>query len=277
MTLTIRTMSSAEIGLALDWAAAEGWNPGLGDADPFHVTDPGGFLIGTVDGEPAAIISVVRYPDSFAFLGFYIVHPAHRGRGHGWAVWQAGMARLEGCTVGLDGVVAQQDNYRKSGFAYAWPNYRFGGTIEPRPDAAFIDARTVPFDRLLALDAALFPAPRPAFLAAWLAMPNAKSLALVQDGDLVALGMLRRCRTGCKLGPVYAPDAAIAERLIRALAVEANGAPTSLDVVGRNDPALKLAQDLGLTVGFETARMYRGPAPTVATDRLFGITTFELG
>src|SRR5262245_49128429 len=44
MGYEIRTMSRAELGLALDWAAAEGWNPGLDDATPFHVADPAGFL-----------------------------------------------------------------------------------------------------------------------------------------------------------------------------------------------------------------------------------------
>jgi hypothetical protein len=45
---------------------------------------------------------VVRYDSSFGFLGFYIVKPEMRGRGYGYQIWQAGMERLEGCTVGLD-------------------------------------------------------------------------------------------------------------------------------------------------------------------------------
>jgi hypothetical protein len=28
---------------------------------------------------------------------------------------------------------------------------------------------------------------------------------------------------------------------------------------------------------FETARMYTGPVPAVALERVFGVTTFELG
>lgn len=31
--VTIRRMTKADIGLAIDWAAGEGWNPGLHDAD----------------------------------------------------------------------------------------------------------------------------------------------------------------------------------------------------------------------------------------------------
>jgi hypothetical protein len=271
-------MSRAEVELALDWAAAEGWNPGLHDATPFHVADPVGFLVGLVDGEPAATISVVRHGDRFGFLGFYIVRPELRGRGFGLAVWQAGLAHLEGRVVGLDGVVAQQASYRRSGFAHAWPNFRFGGRIEGSADPGLLDVRAVPFDLVLALDGGLFPAPRPAFLAAWLAMPESRSLALVQDGGLVGLGTVRRCRHGHKVGPLYAPDRASAERLLRGLAATVpGGEELFLDVPGPNAEAMALARDLGLSARFETARMYNGQAPALPLDAVFGITTFELG
>ena len=40
--------------------------------------------------------------------------------------------------IGLDGVVAQQENYRKSGFELAYANIRYGGTVAapPAPQAA---------------------------------------------------------------------------------------------------------------------------------------------
>ena len=51
--LRIRAMALEEIAVAADWAAAEGWNPGLGDAACFATVDAGGFLIGELDGAPA--------------------------------------------------------------------------------------------------------------------------------------------------------------------------------------------------------------------------------
>jgi Acetyltransferase (GNAT) family len=88
-----------------DWAAEEGWNPGNTDMQAFFAADPGAFLIGRLDGEPVASISVVKYGAGFGFLGFYIVRPLLRGKGYGLQIWRAGMARLEGRNVGLDGVV----------------------------------------------------------------------------------------------------------------------------------------------------------------------------
>jgi len=35
-------MSRQELDLAVDWAAAEGWNPGLHDANCFYAIDPTG-------------------------------------------------------------------------------------------------------------------------------------------------------------------------------------------------------------------------------------------
>jgi hypothetical protein len=47
---TIRTMHARDLALALDWAAAEGWNPGLSDAACFRSADPEGFLLAEVAG-----------------------------------------------------------------------------------------------------------------------------------------------------------------------------------------------------------------------------------
>ena len=127
MTPTIRNATRDELDVILDWAAREGWNPGLADTGPFHAADPGGFLIAFMKDEPVGCISVVRYDASFGFLGLYIVRPEHRGRGYGMRLWQAGLAHLQGCTVGLDGVVAQQANYARSGFVYAYRNVRYSG------------------------------------------------------------------------------------------------------------------------------------------------------
>src|ERR1044072_3671035 len=126
--LNIRTMRPDEIGLAADWAAAEGWNPGLADAACFATVDPKGWLIGELDGAPAATISCVNYDENFAFLGFYIVRADLRGRGLGLRIWNAAIAHAGSRVIGLDGVVAQQQNYRRSGFQLAYANIRYGGT-----------------------------------------------------------------------------------------------------------------------------------------------------
>jgi GNAT superfamily N-acetyltransferase len=276
--MPIRCMSRAEIDLAVNWAAGEGWNPGRHDAGAFHAADPRGFLIGSVGDEPAAIISVVRYPENFGFLGFYIVARKYRGRGFGFRLWRTGMKRLAGCNVGLDGVPEQQPNYRKSGFRLAYRNIRYSGPLpDVLKDRGLVPAAAVPFDRLLAYDRKGFPAPRPAFLSAWLSLSNSASLVSVKDGRIAGFGTVRACRKGHKIGPLFADDEATAHNLFHGLCRSVKRGPLFIDVPEINPAAIRIAERHGLAPAFETARMYTGPEPDIDVRRVFGVTSFELG
>ncbi|MET0653362.1 MAG: GNAT family N-acetyltransferase, partial [Hyphomicrobiaceae bacterium] len=277
--LRIRTMRPEEIAIAVDWAAAEGWNPGLADAACFATVDPGGFLIGELDGEPAATISCVNYDAHFSFLGFYIVRKDLRGQGHGLRIWNAAIAHAGGRVIGLDGVVAQQKNYRKSGFNLAYANVRYGGTpaVPDAPRTGIITLADVPLAAVEADDATVFPAARSAFLRAWIGAPGHVGRALVRDGRLAAWGLIRPCRTGSKIGPLVADGRAAAEAVLAALLAAAGSGEIYLDVPSVNRDAVALAEALGLAPVFETARMYTGAIPPLRVERMFGVTTFELG
>lgn len=274
----IRTMRPHDIALAADWAAAEGWNPGLADAACFATVDEGGFLIGELEGAPAATISCVNYNDRFAFLGFYIVRPDLRDRGYGLRIWRAAVAHAGRRVIGLDGVVAQQENYRKSGFRLAYANIRYSGTapLSALPPG-IVALRDVPLAMVEASDAAVFPAPRTAFLRAWIGTPGHIGSAVMRDGRLAGWGVIRPCRSGRKIGPLVAEDRAIAEAVLSGLLAQAGGGEIFLDVPAVNADAVALARSLGLAPVFETARMYTGPIPQLALHRVFGVTTFELG
>jgi hypothetical protein len=278
-SLEICTAARGELGLMVEWAAREGWNPGLADADCFYVADPAGFLVGRLGGEQVGGISVVSYGPAFAFLGFYIVKPERRGRGYGLAIWQAGLARLGRRVVGLDGVVAPQDNYRKSGFVLAHRNIRFGGVpaCEPPRDARLVAIDAGMVDAVAAYDRAFFPAARDAFLRCWLQPARRTGMALIEDGSIRGYGVIRRCRHGFKIGPLFADDDQGADLLFRALAAGARGAEVFLDCPESNRAATGLANRYGLSPVFETARMYRGAAPKLPLSHIYGITTFELG
>lgn len=277
--LQIRNLRAEEISIAIDWAAAEGWNPGLADGACFAIPDPQGFFVGEIGGEPVATVSCVNYDDRFAFLGFYIVRAGLRGRGYGLRIWNAAIAHAGSRVIGLDGVVAQQDNYRKSGFELAYANIRYGGSVvaPPKPPADIVALDTIPFADIEADDATVFPAPRAAFLRAWINTPGHVGRALLRDGKLAAWGVIRPCRTGHKIGPLVADDRAAAESIVQALLAGAGTSEIVLDIPAMNRDAIALAESLSLKPTFETARMYTGAVPSLRLDRVFGVTSFELG
>jgi ribosomal protein S18 acetylase RimI-like enzyme len=282
--LLIRRMGVADLARAADWADAEGWNPGLDDALAFQATDPEGFLVGELDGKPVGCISVVRYGSDFGFLGFYIMTPALRGKGHGIAIWRRGMEHLSGRLVGLDGVVAQQENYKRSGFRLAWRNVRWQGSAPAASTAVpqgldIVDARTVPLDRIATYDRRFFPAPRAGFLSLWIGLPGRTSVVTLRQGEIVGLGVLRPCRTGAKIGPLYAPDPAVAQAIVEALVARSGsaGRQIQVDVPEPNAAAVRLVEGLGLEPVFETARMYTGDAPRIEAGGLYAVSSLELG
>ncbi|WP_277185056.1 GNAT family N-acetyltransferase [Caballeronia sp. BR00000012568055] len=274
----VRRMRPGEPQLAIDWAAAEGWNPGLDDASTFHAADPEGFFIATFDDEPIGCMSAVAYGESLGFIGLYIVRPEWRGKGYGMQLWRAGMAYLGTRNIALDGVLAQQANYRKSGFVLAHRNVRYEGFVTGEHDGDLVDARRVPFDRLLQFDTHHFAAPRETFLRAWLDAPHANALAAVDGDTLRGYGVIRRCREGRKIGPLFAQDRRVARALFRALvATSDEGGKVVLDVPECNPAAVALAVEHEMTSVFETARMFTHAAPVMPLANIFGVTSFELG
>lgn len=277
--LQIRPMRSDEISLAIDWAAAEGWNPGLGDAACFATVDNEGFLVGEIDGAAAATISCVNYDARFSFLGFYIVRPDLRGRGYGLRIWKAAIAHAGSRVIGLDGVVAQQHNYEKSGFVRAYPNIRYGGIVAARetPRAGIVDLKNIPLTKVGESDTTVFPARRTAFLRAWMNTPGHIGRAFLCDQELAGWGVIRPSRKGYKIGPLVADDRAAAESVLAALLAGLDRTEVFLDVPSVNKEAIDLAEALGLAPVFETARMYTGAIAPMRLDRIFGVTSFELG
>lgn len=281
---SIRPMTRADLQIAIAWATAEGWNPGLHDAEYFYRADPQGFWLGLLDDEPIATLSAVKYGRSFGFIGFYIVKPEYRGQGYGIQLWNAALDPLSGRNIGLDGVLAQQENYQKSGFQFAYCNIRYEGVgghepmDDPGNDPGIVRLSTIPFETIAAYDRSFFPDDRVQFLQGWINQPDSIALGILQNNVLAGYGVLRACHTGYKIGPLFADQPTFAEALFVALqSTVAAGTPIYLDVPEINRAAVHLAEKYQMQRGFETARMYTQACPELLYDCLFGVTTFELG
>lgn len=276
----IRAMTRQELDQVIGWAAAEGWNPGVNDADCFYAADPQGFLIGLLNDEPIAAISAIKYGASFGFIGLYLVKPEYRGKGFGIQIWNAALESLAGRVIGLDGVVEQQDNYRKSGFGMAHKNARYQGIGNGafENDAEIVPVSSLPFNAVFEYDKHYFPDERSEFLSQWVKQPDSVALGILQNCSLAGYGVLRPCNVGYKIGPLFADTPQLAERLFHALRAHVPaGAPFFLDAPLVNQEAVDLARRHQMDIVFETARMYKGANPALPLERIFGVTTFELG
>jgi len=279
-TYRIRTMRSDEVAVALELAREEGWNPGQCDAHAFYEADPEGFLAGELDGRIIGTISAVRYGKKFGFIGLYIVQAPYRGRGYGIALWREAVHRLDGRVVGLDGVVAQQDNYRKSGFCFAYNHLRFAGKAMSLAGNDALPLRVTDFEALRHYDQSIFNADRRNFLAAFAFAPGTVGRVLKnRHGGIDGYALMRPCVEGYKIGPVFAPDVAEAGDLIASLLQTLPpGESYYLDVPAANPAAIALAKRrLRMTKVFEAARMYANGEWPLPTQFIWGTTTLELG
>jgi GNAT superfamily N-acetyltransferase len=274
---SFRTATIGDLPIMLDWAAGEGWNPGIGDAKAFFAADPGGFFMAEVAGRPVASISVVNHSETFAFLGLYICRPGFRGQGIGFDLWNHALAHAGSRVVGLDGVAAQEANYAKSGFVRTGATVRFEGSLPPGTSDGIIDLRPADVPALLALDARANGISRPAFLTEWLSGTANRQTVAVSEGDRpTGFATIRACREGAKIGPIVAPDPETGWALARAAAKRLPAERTIVDVPSGNADFAEILKRHGFSETFATARMYRGSAPHAA-DCLMAIATMELG
>lgn len=274
----IRRMAKDDVELIVDWAAREGWNPGLNDAACFYNADPQGFFIGELSGEPIGCISAVSYGDAFGFIGFYIIKKELRGKWYGIELGKRAMSYLGTRNIGIDGVVRKIKNYEKLGFTLAHRNIRYEGRGGRSCLTGVVELAAIPFETVASYDAGIFPAQRATFLERWIIQPDGASLGFIEDGKLKGYGVIRPCRTGFKIGPLFADSFDIAERLFDALGGKASAqTPVFLDVPAINPAALTLARVHNMKPVFETGRMYNKGMPAFPMGKVFGITSFELG
>ena len=281
--MNIRQMTRDELDMLVEWAAREGWNPGLDDADVFWATDPEGFVAAEIDGELIGGGSIVAYGKKYGFMGFFIMRPEYRGHGLGDHLWHERkrrlLARLDAdAAIGLDGVFNMQHYYARGGFRFVGRDLRFEGLGMDLPQPKHvIEASVLPFERIDAYDRRHFPAPRSRFLQDWIHRPGGHALAVVDGGEIRGYAVMRPCRTGYKIGPLFAANAGVAESLLVAIASRVPGEPIFLDVPEINGDALVLVARYRMSEVFGCARMVLGPIPELPVAEIFGVTTFELG
>lgn len=276
-TFIVRKMTRKELDLAIEWAEKEGWNPGLYDAEAFYAADPQGYYIGLLNDEPIGVVSAISYDDNYGFVGFYIIKPEYRGKRYGLILLNTAMQHLEGKNVGTDGVLNKQKTYSNLfDMKFAYKNVRYE-SIAKASSHNTVDLKTIPFKDILAYDTMMFPAKREGFLKEWIKQPESYSLATTNNEQLTGFGVIRKCFKGYKIGPIFADNKDYALDIFNGLISNIEGEPFYFDAPEANPEAIKIAEDYNMKVVFGTARMYLKEPPNIPLNKLFGVTTFELG
>lgn len=278
-------MRRNEIDRLLQWAADEGWNPGRNDAELFWNLDPEGFLAIEVNDEMVGGGAIIRYDATFGFMGLFLMKPTYRGQRLGTELWYARRDRLlerlqPGGTIGLDAVDQMIPFYTRGGFQPYFRHRRFEWKpIDQRRslDESLVDIRSAGWERVLSFDQRCFPGDRETFLQSWCQQPRAVSIADWRDDSLHGFGVMRPSLVGWKLGPLFADDTATAKSLLHAFAFRAESGPIFLDVPDNNPLAIALCEGLGMKEVFGCVRMYYGPQPDINHERIFAVTTLEVG
>jgi len=267
----------------VEWAEEEGWNPGPYDADVYWQTDPDGFYGYYMDDNLIAGGAIVSYSGEFGFMGLFIVKPEFRDKGIGRQLWYQRrnmlLSRLNsGASIGMDGVVDMQPFYEEGGFKIAFRDERY-----ERPGTNFtIDSHITPLNEedlysIMEYDRECFGVPREQFLKPWLKMPGNIAFKYKRDNKLRGFAIVRKASKGYKACPLYADNESIAEELYKACLNSVVGDPLYLDIPVVNQNAVDLIKEYKATYVFECARMYYGKPPEININKIFGITTFELG
>ncbi len=281
--LQFKKLDLAGLQTLVDFAIEEGWNPGPYDAEVYFQTDPHGFYGYFLEDELIGGGSIVSYGGKFGFMGFFIVKPEYRSQGIGRKLWYQRrdtlLARLqEGAPIGMDGVVPMQEFYKNGGFELAYKDLRFereGGSFDIHPNISSIEADDL--SSILNLDERCFGYSRPQFLHPWLNLPESSSFKFVEDGRLMGFAMTRKIHVGYKVCPLFAENEVVAESLYQACLNAAGAEPLYIDIPEINQKALSMVNKYKAKYVFECGRMYYGTPPEIALDKVYGVTTFELG
>ena len=276
-------LNKTQFETIVKWAENEGWNPGINDAEVFWNTDPNGYYGILKDEEIIASGSIVSYNGEFGFMGFFIVKPEYRANGLGRKLWHKRKELLitrlkKDAPIGMDGVVDMQPFYNKGGFTLSHRDVRMEGVGKKYILSDFVSTvKEDDHDDILSYDKMCFGYDRKIFILNWIEQTNVKCFVYRQEGKMHGFAVLRKAVKGYKIGPLFADNIEVAEDLFKACSNSAGNDLLYLDIPLKNNAASDLAKKYELKECFECGRMYYGSTPELPMEKIFGVTTFELG
>lgn len=255
--LTFRDLVQADTPAALALCRASHWNQVERDWRHFLNLSPNGCRGAQAGGRVVGTVTTVRYDPGMAWVGMLLVDPALRGRGIGTALLDESLRLLHDVpTVWLDATLAGYPLYRNRGFEEDSRLARMECLAPRMPpfDSGVTALETI--HPVASLDRQVFGAERD-FHLEWLrgGLPEC-ALTIGEHGGYA---LARRGEHFLHIGPVVAPDAAHAERLLATCLRRDAGRPVIVDATLHQPEWRARLQALGFTEQRAFIRMRKGP------------------
>ncbi|KAF2830363.1 hypothetical protein CC86DRAFT_443379 [Ophiobolus disseminans] len=264
----VRSATSIEEAKALWWPLMQelGWNRAVDDAKVHYEVAGNGnnwlLLIPDSTEKPEGMVVPFIYPNGTAWVGFFIINAAFRGKGLGRELWKEMelVFRTAGTTViGLDGVEMQVETYKRRGFVdCARIPLMARASLETEPinvtwsldDAVELqDIRDIDPRLLSKLDLEHTGLDRSAYWATGILTSRLYALgyAIVLDGEITGFIYARHCQDGVRVGPLYAASYSQARQLLHKLMNDYTRKSGSFvaESFGPNAEGMKLFEELG--------------------------------
>ncbi|KAH3943022.1 hypothetical protein HBI56_101500 [Parastagonospora nodorum] len=269
-----------------------GWNRAKEDCKTHYTVSKSWLLIFPESCKtPQGMLLPLIYPNKTAWVAFFIMNAAYRGKGLGAALWREmeTLVSAAQCSfIGLDAVPEQVQTYTRRGFVdCARVPLMSRKSLVEKPlgikwgyeDAVELqDLRDVDPVYLTQLDLEHTGLDRRAYWAADVlpARRDAFGYTIVEDGELTGLIYARRCPDGVRIGPLYAATYVQARQLLHKLMNDyARMEGTfAAEIFGTNVEGRKLFEELGWEyAGVSYHRMWKdGNVPEEQKEGSMGAT-----
>ena len=272
----IRRLGSGDLRQCVALSVDRGWSPErskwsllLGGAEAYGVDAPDG-------GGLAATVVLTRWPPDLASVGMMLVATRYGRRGLGRALMKHLLAEAGDATVTLFATDMGRPLYEQLGFLPVRRSVSFMGAFRPdgrtgRGALAGSTRSAVDADlpAIIAVDRSAFGADRSRILTQLAGFAERLALLETEQGTIGYAAAWRNIPSATIIGPVVAPDAEAAKRLITYLAAPARGS-VRLDLDPDRPELPAWANARGLEPVSRTAVMAHGPVTDRGTpDRLF--------
>jgi predicted N-acetyltransferase YhbS len=273
----IRHLTEGDMAAIVRLRDAAGWNQTEKDIRRLLALEPGGCFAACIDGQVVGTTTTTSYGTTLAWIGMVLVDPDYRRQGIATALMETALDYLERrgvATIKLDASAAGRPVYERFGFESESEVERWGRTFPPRGIGRAERSR---WEEIADFDRVAFGADRGALLRMMIEDADPPWIMRIGDDQLAGYALARPGARAGYLGPVVASDAAVAESLMSAAALNLSGQPVVIDI----DPSFPGATDLMVRLGFtrqrDFVRMRLGAPISLGSPRVFAIAGPAVG